>query len=108
MAIIDDSMLSEMTSRLVEAFQPEQVILFGSYAWGNPDEGSDVDFYVIVPDSNERPVQRARRALACLKGLRVAKDVLVRTRAEAEKYRHVHASLESQVFEKGKVLYARQ
>ena len=28
---------------LVEQFQPQQVILFGSYAYGNPDENSDVD-----------------------------------------------------------------
>jgi predicted nucleotidyltransferase len=107
MAKIDESLLAEMTSRLVQAFQPEQVILFGSHAWGTPDEGSDVDLYVIVPESSERQLQRARRALACLGGLRVAKDVLVRTRAEAEKYRHVYASLECQVFEKGRVLYER-
>jgi predicted nucleotidyltransferase len=107
MAKIDESLLNEITNRLVQAFQPEQVILFGSHAWGTPHEGSDVDLYVIVAESSERPLQRARRALACLSGLRVAKDVLVRTRAEAEKYRHVYASLESQVFEKGKILYER-
>jgi predicted nucleotidyltransferase len=32
---------------LVEQFNPEQVILFGSYAYGNPDENSDVDLLVI-------------------------------------------------------------
>ena len=32
---------------LVEQFQPQQVILFGSYACGNPDENSDVDLLVI-------------------------------------------------------------
>lgn len=37
----------------------------------------------------------------------VPKDVLVRTRMEAEKYRHVYASLESQIFEKGRLLYER-
>lgn len=108
MATVDEALLKEMTERLVRTFHPEQVILFGSHAWGTPDEGSDVDLYVIVPESAERPLQRARRALACLEELRVAKDVLVRTRAEAEKYRHVYASLECQVFEKGKVLYERQ
>jgi predicted nucleotidyltransferase len=107
MAKLDESLLNEMTTRLVQTFQPDQVILFGSHAWGTPDEGSDIDLYVIVPESSERPVQRARRALACLAGLRVAKDVLVRTRAEAEKYRQVYASLECQVFEKGRVLYER-
>lgn len=106
--MINEQLLQEITSRLVQALQPEQVYLFGSHAWGSPVEGSDIDLYVIVPESDERPLQRARRALACLDDLRVAKDVLVRTRAEVEKYRQVYASLESQVLEKGRVLYVRQ
>lgn len=107
MATVDPTLLQEMTDCLVQTFFPEQVILFGSQAWGEPNEGSDVDFYVIVAASDERPLKRAQRALTCLEGFRIAKDVLVRTRAEAEKYRTVYASLECQIFEKGKVLYDR-
>lgn len=97
-----------MTDRLVAEFDPDKVILFGSHAWGEPTEESDVDLFVVVSESDERPLQRARRARGCLKDVRVAKDVLVRTRLEMEKYRDVHASLESLVSEKGKVLYERQ
>lgn len=107
MAQLNEKLLKEMTNRLVQTFQPEQVILFGSYAWGTPHDGSDIDLYVIVPESSERPLQRARRALACMGDVRVALDILVRTRAEADKYRHIYASLECQVFEKGRVLYER-
>lgn len=107
MGKIDESLLSEMTNRLVQTFQPEQVILFGSHAWGIPNEASDIDLYVIVPESSERPLQRARRARACIGDVRIALDILVRTRAEADKYRHLYASLECQVFEKGRVLYER-
>lgn len=105
---LDEKLLQEMTGRLVAEFDPEQVILFGSHAWGAPREDSDIDLFVVVPESSERPLARARRALACLEGLQVSKDVLVRTRQETEKYRHVFASLESQVLEKGRVLYERQ
>jgi predicted nucleotidyltransferase len=107
MAQLNEALLQEMTRRLVQTFQPEQVILFGSHAWGSPHEGSDIDLYVIVPESSERPLQRARRARACVGDVRVALDILVRTRAEADKYRHLYASLECQVFEKGRVLYER-
>lgn len=107
MATAPDALLAEMTSRLVAALQPDKVILFGSQEWGSPDESSDIDIYVIVPDSSDRPVQRARKARACIGDIRMPLDILVRTRAEAEKYRHLHASLESQVFEKGRVLYER-
>ena len=104
---VDENLLNEMTRRLVTALDPEQVILFGSHAWGTPSEDSDIDLFVVVTDSVERPLARMRRALACLEGMNVSKDVLVRTRREVEKYRGVHASLESQVMEKGRVLYER-
>ena len=82
-----------------------RIILFGSYAWGEPNEDSDVDLFVIVPESVERPIRRMQRAHRCLIGMGVSKDVLVKTRAEAERYRHVLASLEHRVFADGKVLY---
>ena len=104
---LDENLVQEMADRLVAEFNPEQVILFGSYAWGTPSEDSDIDLFVIISESNERPLQRARRASGCLGGIRVPKDILVRTRAEAEKYRQVYASLESQIFEKGRVIYER-
>jgi predicted nucleotidyltransferase len=34
---------------LVERFQPEQVVLFGSYAYGHPDRDSDIDLLVVMP-----------------------------------------------------------
>ena len=104
---LDETTLHAMTERLVAEFAPDQIFLFGSHAWGTPTESSDVDLYVIIPESDERPLQRARRAVACLGGMGIPKDVLVRTRAEADKYRHVYASLECQIFEKGRVLYER-
>lgn len=39
---------------LVEQFHPEQVILFGSYAYGSPDEHSDVDLLVVKPIQQSR------------------------------------------------------
>lgn len=104
---LDENILRVMTDRLVAEFDPDQIFLFGSHAWGIPTENSDVDFFVIVPESGERHLQRARRAISCLGGMKIPKDVLVRTRIEAEKYRYVYASLESQIFEKGRVLYER-
>jgi predicted nucleotidyltransferase len=105
MQTLEANVLDEMVRRLVAEFQPEKIILFGSYAWGEPDEDSDVDLFVIVPDSNERRIERMQRAHQCLSGLGVAKDVLVQTRIEAERFRHVRASLAYKVFNEGRVLY---
>ena len=101
----EQSILDEMVRRLVDEFQPEQIILFSSHAWGKPAEDSDIDLFVIVPESDERPVKRMQRAHHCLGGLGVSKDILVKTHAEANRYRHVRASLEYKVFNEGIVLY---
>ncbi|MDY7079306.1 MAG: nucleotidyltransferase domain-containing protein [Chloroflexota bacterium] len=52
MKTVTNDLLQEMTRRLVEQFQPERVVLFGSRAWGIPDRGSDVGLTVIVTHSD--------------------------------------------------------
>ena len=107
MKTVSSELLAEMTRRLVAEFQPEQVILFGSHAWGTPNEDSDVDLLVIVSQSDEKPIQRAVRAQNCMDKLLVPADILVKTRAEIERYRHVRASLERKMLERGRILYGR-
>jgi uncharacterized protein len=105
MHVVEQNVLDEMVRRLVAEFQPEQIILFGSYAWGEPTEDSDIDLFVIVSESAERPIDRMHRAYRCVSGLGMPVDVLVRTRAQVERFRDVYASLECEVLERGKVLY---
>lgn len=50
MQTVSQELLEEVVRRLVDQFQPEELILFGSYAWGTPTEGSDVGLLVIVSD----------------------------------------------------------
>jgi predicted nucleotidyltransferase len=105
---LDSPILNQITGRLVAEFEPEEVLLFGSWAWGQPDASSDVDLLVVVTASDEAPVRRARRAYRCLNGIGVPVDVLVKTRDEVERFRDVKASLEHKIFEEGKVLYERR
>ena len=46
MRTLDKNLLETATQRLVAEFQPEQVWLYGSHAWGNPHDDSDVDLLV--------------------------------------------------------------
>jgi predicted nucleotidyltransferase len=102
---LDDSMLAIVKERLVAEFQPEQIWLFGSHAWGTPTEDSDVDLMVVVRDSDETPVRRSQRAHRCLRGLGMPKDVIVPTRAQVDRYKHLRASLFHQVLTQGRKLY---
>ena len=72
-----EDVIAEMTQRLVQEFAPEQVILFGSHAWGQPNADSDVDLFVVVSNSDETPFQRDLRARRVLRGLDMPKDVLL-------------------------------
>ena len=105
MKTLDDALLQTATQRLVAEFEPEQIWLFGSYAWGTPTDDSDVDLMVVVPDSDETSVRRSQRAHRCLRGLRMPKDVLVPTRAQVDRYKHLRASLFHQVLTQGRKLY---
>jgi len=98
-------LLEEMVARLVAEFQPEQIYLFGSRAWGTPNEDSDVDLLVIVSESDQPQHKRGIRARHCLSDLGVSKDILVRTRAEIDRMRNVYASLEAEILDRGILLY---
>ena len=104
---IQPGLLEEAIERLKKEFQPEEIYLFGSHAWGTPSEDSDVDLMVIVPSSDERPIRRMQRAHRCLRGIGFAKDVLVNTRAEFDRYRDLRASLSHKLFQEGRKLYGK-
>lgn len=105
MKLLDEKLLETATQWLVEEFQPEQVWLFGSHAWGTPTEDSDVDFMVVVRASDESAVRRSQRAHRCLRGLAMPKDVVVPTREQVDRYKHLRASLFHQVLARGRKLY---
>ena len=99
--------MKTLNDSLIQAaeFQPEQIWLFGSHAWGTPTEDSDVDLMVIVPSSDERSIQRMQRAQRCLGRLPISADVLVRTRHEVNRVREVMGSLTHEVLHKGRKVY---
>jgi predicted nucleotidyltransferase len=107
MAKVDAQLLQEVTRRLVEQFQPEQIILFGSQAWGTPTASSDLDVMVIVTDSALSDYERSVQGHRSLMGLDMPKDVIVKTRREFDFFRQVRASLEYKIAKQGKVLYDR-
>jgi predicted nucleotidyltransferase len=105
MKTVEQDVLEEIVRRLVDEFRPEQIYLFGSRAWGEPEEGSDYDLYVIVAESAENPIVRMQRAQRCLGRIEASADILVKTRAEAERFRGVRASLEYKIFREGVAIY---
>jgi len=56
--------IQDVLSKLVAEYAPQQVILFGSYAYGEPNEGSDIDL-LIVKDTDKRPLERRMEVKRC-------------------------------------------
>lgn len=99
--------IAEATRRLVAEFAPEQVWLFGSYAWGEPTEDSDLDLLVLVQESADASIQQVRQARRCLRSIDMAKDVVMQTRADFERYRDVPSSLACKIAREGRLVYGR-
>lgn len=101
-----DPALAEIVGRLVTAYQPERIYLFGSMARGDADRDSDYDLMVLVPD--EAPSERKDSDLAynVLRGIGLAADVLVWTRSRFDRRAHVVASLPATILREGRLLHA--
>lgn len=99
----------KITSRLVNQLNPAAIILFGSHAWGNPDEESDIDLCVIVPDDtpNFDRIEWAAQGLEALMDMPISLsfDILVQRRSLIEQGRQIPGSLEQVILDKGLVLY---
>jgi predicted nucleotidyltransferase len=89
----DDAELAEVVRRLVEAYQPERIYLFGSVARGDAGPDSDYDLLIVVPDDAPQAKRRSRLAYEALWHTGIAADVLVCTHTYFEDRRSLKASL---------------
>lgn len=101
-----DSVLGEIVRRLVEAYGPEMLYLFGSKARGDEGPDSDYDLLVVVPDDAPPERKRSRLAYERLWGTGSAADVVVCTRSYFDGRLHLQASLPATVEREGTLLYA--
>ena len=89
----------------VKALDPLRVYLFGSYAYGTPDQDSDFDFYIVVDDSQTDTLGLTQRAYsACSELKRHPVDILVGTKSRFEARKH-RPTIENEVYHKGVLLY---
>ena len=87
------------------AYEPEKVILFGSYARGDADEFSDIDL-IVIKDSQERFVRRLVEVMAFIPR-EVAADVFVYTPQEFQNMVEAGNPFIEQALKDGIVLYEK-
>lgn len=100
------SKIQAMVQRIVEEFNPEKVILFGSYARGKSIPDSDVDILVVMPvHGSKRELRVAIRKV--LRGFSLPKDVVVVTPDELRSFHDVPGTIVYTALVEGQVLYDR-
>lgn len=96
-----------MVRRIVDEFQPERIILFGSHARGEAGPDSDVDLLVVMPVEGRKHDKRVQIRVA-LHDFRVPKDIVVTTPEDFEWRKEIPGTIEYPAVKEGMVLYARR
>ena len=95
--------IKKITKQIVENYHPEKIILFGSYAWGKPDENSDVDL-LVIKETEEDPWKRLKKISDYLDA-DYPTDVLVYTPREVRKRLSINDFFVKKIIDKGKIIY---
>ncbi len=101
---INEELIQAVKDRIVKAVHPDEIILFGSYAYGMPTKDSDLDLLVIPP--TEEPMhQRVLRMRKLLLDFRIPKDIIVYKPQEVENWKNITNAFITSIMKKGKVIY---
>ena len=95
-----------MVDRIVRRFNPQRIILFGSYTRGDAGPGSDVDLLVVMTVKGSRR-EKAIEIGVALHDIRVSKDIIVTTPEDFAWRKEVIGTIEWPAAREGRVLYAR-
>jgi predicted nucleotidyltransferase len=95
-----------VVKRIAEQFDPERIILFGSYAYGRPHPDSDVDLLVVLA-TNERARAKQIEIARTLSPHPFGMDILVRTPEQLRERIALGDYFLREIVTKGQVLYER-
>ncbi len=107
---VTNEVIEEIVQIIVETVSPEQVILFGSRATEDAGNDSDIDLLIIDSkpfDKNRSRRQEMTKLWRLLSRFVVAKDILIYSREEVERWRNSLNHVVAKALREGKVLYER-
>ena len=97
-------LINQIVKTIVTGYEPKKIILFGSYAYGNPTKDSDIDLLVIKDDDLPK-VHRNRIVRSYLKNFLFPIDVIVKSSQEFEMFKDIKGTVVYMANKYGKVLY---
>lgn len=100
------SHLPEITRRIVSISDPEQIILFGSYARGDFHPDSDLDL-LVIKDQVSSTREEAAKIYRALSNMHLPIDVVVVSKAYVHRYGDIIGTVVRPALKEGRVIYAR-
>jgi len=102
------SRIMEIADKIKATVECEKIYLFGSYAYGTPNEDSDYDFYIVIPDNSIKPLEAMKQISRELAKTEIAMsiDILASFASSFEK-RSEQPTLERKIAKEGVVLFER-
>jgi len=98
-------LIYQITEKIKKEYCPNKIILFGSYAYGKPEDESDIDLFII----KDTPKKRAERFCEVRKILRDIPNVSIQpvvfTKDELDSRLKIKDDFILEIIEKGEVLY---
>ena len=105
--MINKQTINLIKDTLVAVYDPLQIYLFGSYAWGIPTDDSDLDLLIVISRSTKHSYERAIKGYHALCKMTISKDILVFTKKEFDKFSNDITTLSYKTKCDGKLLYAK-
>jgi len=104
--MIEENKILEIVNIIAKGYNPDKIILFGSYAKGTSDENSDLDLFVLKDTelSKSKRVVQVRRLLY---GAMVPMDLVVFTPQEVDESKDNEFSFVNEILNTGQVMYER-
>ena len=101
--MVEFSEIQKLSEKIQREFKPDKIILFGSYAWGTPQDDSDVDLLVILPYQGKawRTASSIRERIQANFPL----DILVRNVEQIQSRLAINDSFLTEIMTRGKVVY---
>jgi len=98
--------IQAIADKIVREYKPEKIILFGSYAWGEPHEDSDLDFF-IVKKTDDPMLKRMEDVGRIFLRCDFPMDFIVYTPDQVERRKKMKDQFVSEIINNGELLYAK-
>jgi len=100
---LPQQVIQQMINPIITQFQPQKIILFGSYAYGTPTVDSDIDLLILM-DTDQKPIRMAAQIAAAIPHL-LPLDIMVWKPSDFVQSVARQAVFATEVMTKGVILY---